>query len=123
MAPTKRFPVLPALRRSQLRDQRTPARGEESSLLRQRDVALTPASDTKVLPQLIERRAESRGRLEAPEAQHRVVALLHRPMALLGVVVQIPRRPVQRLAAKDPADRPPVRGVLISAGKLAGGAV
>ena len=61
----------PVRRRSQLRDQRAPTHDEQSSLLGQRDMALTAGADTEVLPQLIERRAESRGRLEAPEAQHR----------------------------------------------------
>ena len=53
------FPLSPALRRGQLGDQRTLASEEGSSLLRQRDMALTAAADTEVLPQLIERRAEA----------------------------------------------------------------
>ena len=56
----KDFALSPALSRSQLRDQRAPACEEEPSLLRQRDMALTAPADTKVLSQLIERRAEPR---------------------------------------------------------------
>ncbi len=54
------FPLSPALRHSDLRDQRTPAREKEPTLLRQRDVALATATDAEVLPQLVERGAESR---------------------------------------------------------------
>jgi site-specific recombinase XerD len=54
------FPLSPALRRRELRDQPTPTREEESSLLRQRDVAFAAAVDPEVLPQLIERQAEAR---------------------------------------------------------------
>ena len=43
------FSSLPALRHSDLRDQRTPAGGEEPTLLRKRDVSLTAAADTEVL--------------------------------------------------------------------------
>ncbi len=54
------FPLSSALSRSELRGQRTPACEEESSLLGQRDVALTPTTNPEVLSQLIERRTESR---------------------------------------------------------------
>ena len=50
----------PSLRRGQLGDQRAPAREKEPTLLGQRDVALAAAADAKVLPQFIERHAESR---------------------------------------------------------------
>src|SRR3990170_8889598 len=66
-----------------------------------------------MVPKLIECRTEARRRSEAPEAQHRVVALLYGAMALLGVVVQVLRRAVQRLATEDPANRPPIRAVQV----------
>ena len=43
------FPSSPALRGSELHDQRMPASEEESSLLRQRDVGLAAAADAEVL--------------------------------------------------------------------------
>ena len=63
----------PSLRRGQLGDQRTPAREEESPLLRQRDVSLAASPDPEVLAQLIECRAEAPRCLETPEPEHRVV--------------------------------------------------
>src|SRR5665811_1025413 len=68
---------------------------------------------SEVLLQLLKGRAESRGRLEVPEAPHRVVTLLHAAMALLGVVVQVLRRAMLCLASNNPADRFAVRGVLV----------
>ena len=49
----------------------------------------TAAADAEVLSQLIERATEARRGLEAPEALHRVAALLHRSVTLLGVVVEV----------------------------------
>jgi hypothetical protein len=85
---------LPALRRSDLRDQQAPACGEEPALLRKRDVGLTAAVDSEVLPQLVERGTEPRRR-GTPEAEHGVVAPLHGSMALLGVVVEVVSRPAR----------------------------
>ncbi len=76
-------------------------------------MALTAASDTEVLSQLFEGGAETLSRRESPEAEHRVVALLHGSMALRGVVVQILRRPVQDLPTDDPMNRPAVRRVQV----------
>ena len=73
----------------------------------------TAAADAEVLSQLIERATEARRGLEAPEALHRVVALLHRSVTLLGVVVEVLRRAMPSLAADDPADRPSVSGVQV----------
>ena len=81
------FPLSSTLGRNDLRDQRAPPCEEELPLLGQRDVGFTAAADSKVLLHLLEGRAEPRGRLEIPEAPHRVVPLLHAAMALLGVIV------------------------------------
>ena len=66
-------------------------------------MAVTAAANTKVLSQLVERSAESRRRLEAPEAQHPVVALFDGAVVLLGEVIQVLVRPMQSLSTQDPA--------------------
>ena len=62
-------------------------------------------ASAEVVPERIERRAEARGGRESSEAQHGVGALLHRPVALLGAVVQVLAASVLDLPPEDPADR------------------
>ena len=62
-------------------------------------------ASAEVVPERIERRAKARGGRESSEAQHGVGALLHRPVAVLGAVVQVLAASVPDLPPEDPADR------------------
>ena len=76
------------LRGAELDDQRCPALGEQPALVGERWSAFTAAAHHEVVVQLVERGAEARRGDEIPEASQRVIALLDRPVALLGEVVQ-----------------------------------
>jgi hypothetical protein len=69
--------------------------------------------DAQVLPEFLEGSAESLGRFQSPEAEHRVVTLLEGPMVLFDPIVQIPALPMEHVSADDPANGFRVGGMLV----------
>ena len=98
-------PTTRRLGRRHPRDRWAPARDEEPSLLCERDVLGPSTPHTKVVPPLVERRAEACRQLEPPETQHPVKPLLDWPMVLLCEVVQVLAASVQHLPPQDPPNR------------------
>ena len=70
-------------------------------------------ANAEVLAPRIERGTAPGGGRETPEAQHRVIPLLHRAVVLFREVVEVWIRPVHDLPAQDPADRAAVRRMLV----------